>query len=113
LQPIFRTNSTNIGDVEEFEFFKMNNFGLKTLQENGRWKKHVQDGVNHHQELGSANAKVVLSFLKDGSSGEVIARALYEWIRNESIFDNYVWPYLREQDILKWMNDPAQTESYA
>lgn len=55
----------------------MNNFGLKTLQENGRWKKHVQDGVNHHQELGSANAKVVLSFLKDGSSGEVIARALY------------------------------------
>ena len=51
-------NSADIANVEEFEFYKENNFGLKTLHEKGRWKKHVQDGVNHHQELGSANAKV-------------------------------------------------------
>ena len=60
-----QNQDTEIAKVEDFDFYKNDSFGLRTLYRLDKWQKHEVKDIIHT-----------------------------DWIRNQAVIDKYILPYL-------------------
>jgi len=55
------SNDAKLQKVEDFDFYKNNIFGLRELDESGKWIKITQNGIGHSQWV--RNAEIIQKFI--------------------------------------------------